>query len=140
MLSGMDDIRICKIDPEQRRVWGWGYIAKTADGEPVVDWSGDVIDTDEAFAALEDAIYRFVRDSGEGDDMHETFGVSKLIEAVVMSPAKAEAMGLDPAVPSGVWLGFEFNDDPAGLEAWEKVKTGERRMMSIVGTGAKQAI
>ena len=32
-------------DDEQRRIFGWGYQAKNAQGEQVVDWSGEVIDT-----------------------------------------------------------------------------------------------
>lgn len=132
---------ISKVDEEQRRVWGWAYMARNADGDLITDHSGDVIDTPEAFAALEDATYRFVKDIGEGDDMHTTFGVAKVIESVVMSPVKAEAMGLSETnVPQGVWLGMEFERDAAGDAAWAKFKQGERRMFSIVGEGTREPL
>jgi len=127
---------ILKIQPEQRRWWGWAYVAEKADGTQVVDVSGDVVDTPEARQALEDAFYRYVKDSGSGDDAHEFFGAAKLIEALAMTPEKAHLMGLNESVPTGLWVGFEAAQTPEGEILWNRVKSGEYRMMSIVGTVA----
>jgi len=128
---------IRKIDSEQRRFWGWAYISKRADGTQVVDHSGDVISTPEARASLEDAFYKYVRDSGAGDDMHDLRSASKLIEAVHFDKTKAEVMGIpdDVALPEGLWVGFEALPTPAGDQLWERVKNGDRSMISIYGRG-----
>ena len=128
---------IVKVAPEQRRFFGWAYITKRADGTQVVDHSGDAIDTPEARAALEDAFHRYVRDSGAGDDQHELFNASKLIEAVAFTREKAAAMGIpdDAPIPEGLWVGFEVTSTPAGDALWERVKKRERSMLSIVGRG-----
>ena len=127
---------IRKIDPEQRRFWGWAYISKRADGTQVVDHSGDTISTPEARASFEKAWYGYVRDSGAGDDMHDLRSASRLIEAVHFDKAKAEAMGIpEGSVPEGVWVGFEAEQTPAGDQLWERVKNGDRSMISIYGRG-----
>jgi hypothetical protein len=128
---------ITKIEPEQRRFYGWGYIMKRADGTQVVDHSGDIIDTAEAKQALEDAFHAYVRDSGSGDDQHELFGASKLVEAMSFTKEKARMMGITGEVPEGLWVGFEALPTPAGDQLWERVKNGERSMLSIVGRGVR---
>ncbi len=126
---------IAKIEPERRRFYGWAYVAKRADGSQVTDYSGDVIRTPEAMEALEDAFHAYVRDGGAGDDNHELFGASKLIEAVAMTKEKAELMGIDGPIQEGLWVGFEAMPSPAGEALWKRVKSGERAMLSIVGRG-----
>lgn len=132
-------MQISKIDVEQRRVFGWGYVAKTADGEQVVDHSGDFIDA-VAWPHFEDAAYRYVRDARDMDDMHSIEKVATLIEQVVMTPEKALAMGLDPSVPSGTWQGWEFPKTAEGDAAWEQVKKGARGSLSIVGSGTREEV
>jgi len=135
------DINIAKVDPEQRRVWGWAYVAETASGEQVVDHSGDIVDTPEARRALENAFYDYVLKSREGDDGHQVFGAMDLIEAVAMSPDKAREMGLPSEyVPTGLWVGYEFPTDEVGEAAWQKVKGQEHLAFSIVGSGAREAV
>ena len=129
---------IAKVDEEQGRVYGWAYTF-TKDGTQVVDHSGDVVDTPEARTALEEAFVRYVKDHRTGDLDHESFGVSRLIEAAFITKEKADLMGL--ALPSreGLWVGYEFNrDTPEGLEAWQKAKT--RGAFSIVGRGRREPI
>ena len=126
---------IRKLAPEQRRFYGWAYVAKNADGTQVEDHSGDRIDTPEAMASLEDSFHRFVRDSGDGDDQHELFGASKLVEAVAMTKQKAELMGIEGPIQEGLWVGFEALPTAAGNELWKRVKDGDRSMLSIVGRG-----
>jgi hypothetical protein len=131
-------VDIVKVQEEQRRVYGWGYVAKDAAGSQVVDASGDFIDTPEAVAALEDAFHRYVLDSREADDNHQTFGVAKLVEAVFMSPNKAETMGITTEVPTGIWVGYEFPTDDVSEAAWQKVKSRESLAFSIVGDGWRE--
>lgn len=128
---------IVKVAPQQRRFFGWAYMSKRADGTQVIDHSGDAIDTPEAVAALEDAFHRYVRDSGDGDDQHELFGASKLIEAVAFNREKAAAMGIpdDVPLPEGLWVGFEALPTAAGDALWDRVMKRERSMLSIVGRG-----
>jgi len=121
-----------KLDEDQRLVFGWAYVAE-ANGVDVVDHSGDVVGQ----AALEDlelAFYDYVLDSREADDMHTQLeGVGKLVECVVLTPAKAAAMGIETK-RFGAWVGFKVADDAA----WAKVKRGERRMFSIRGAGTRE--
>ena len=128
---------IVKVAPEQRRFFGWAYKTRRADGTQVVDHSGDMIDTPEARAALEDAFHRYVRDSGSGDDQHEMFGASQLVEAFAFTREKATAMGIpeDIPLPEGLWVGFEALPTPAGDALWKRVLNRERGMLSIVGRG-----
>ena len=128
---------IVKVDEEQGRVYGWAYVF-TKNGEQVEDHSGDIIDSAESRAALEDAFVGYVKDHRTGDLDHETFGVSKLIEAAFITKDKAELMGMT-ADREGMWVGYEFNRDTTeGLEAWETAKT--RGAFSIVGRGRREAI
>lgn len=121
-----------KLDEDRRLVFGWAYVAE-ADGVDVVDNSGDVVGQ----AALEDlelAFYDYVLNSREADDMHTQLeGVGKLVECLVLTPAKAEAMGITTK-RFGAWVGFKIEDE----EAWQKVKRGERRMFSIRGAGTRE--
>jgi hypothetical protein len=122
--------KIVKIDEAKRLVFGWAYIAKTSDGQQVTDHSGEfVADPNE----LEDAIYEYVETSREADDMHQGPVTGHLVESVMFTPEKIEAMGLaKDALPTGVWVGFRLEPD-----AFDKVLRGERTMFSIAGTAVK---
>ncbi len=128
---------IVKVDEEQGRVYGKAYTF-TKNGEQVQDHSGDVIDTPETRAALEEAFVGYVKDHRTGDLDHEQFGVSQLIEAVFVTKEKAELMGMTTNW-EGWRVGYECNrDPPEGLKAWETAKT--RGAFSIVGRGRREAI
>lgn len=128
-----------KVDDERGQVFGWAYVF-SKDGQPVVDHSGDVIDTPEARDAFEKAFHDYVLEHRTGDLDHETFGVSKLVEAFILTEEKAEAMGITTPV-EGAWVGYEIDrSTEAGRKAWELVKTGERPAFSIVGSGTRETI
>lgn len=128
---------ILKVDEEQGRVYGWAYVF-TKNGEQVVDHSEDIVDTPDARQHLEEAFVSYVKDHRTGDLDHETFGVSRLIEAAFITKDKAEMMGLSTD-REGLWVGYEFNrDTPEGLQAWETAK--QRGSFSIVGRGRREAI
>ncbi len=126
---------IVKVDEEQGRVYGWAYTF-TKDGVQVVDHSGDVIDNPESRLSLENAFVKYVKDHRTGDLDHESFGVSRLIEAAYITVEKADLMGFAPPSREGLWVGYEFNrDTPEGQQAWETAKT--RGSFSIVGRGRR---
>lgn len=117
------------MDEDRRMVFGWAYVAKRADGSAVVDHSGDRVDNVDS---LEFSAYDYVLKSREGDVMHTRKQTSVLIESMVFTAEKCEALGLDKdAVPTGWWVGFKILDD----EAWEGVKSGKYAMFSIEGKG-----
>lgn len=140
----VDDITLtCRIEkksPEQRRWWGKAYIHTTADGKQVEDFSGDVVDTPEAQAHLEEAFYKFVTDYRSGDLEHQVFGAATMIEGFIVTKEK-KAAGLFPTeMDEGIHLAFQANDSDEGDMLWESVKSGRVKAMSIVGTGRQEKI
>jgi len=128
---------IVKVDEEQGRVYGWAYVF-TKNGEQVIDHSEDVVDNPKAREALEESFIHYVKDHRTGDLDHESFGVSRLIEAAFITKEKAELMGAE-LDKEGLWVGYEFNrDTPEGLQAWETAK--QRGSFSIVGRGRRYAL
>lgn len=124
--------RIEKSEDEQRRFWGRAYIHDTG-GQQVTDWSGDVVDTPEAQAALEDAFYGFVKSYRTGDANHEIFDAATMIEGFVVTKDKKTA-GLFPAeMDEGIYVGFEADRTDDGDVLWDGVKTGEFKELSVVG-------
>jgi len=120
---------IAKVDEDQRLVFGWASVVETEDGSPLEDLQGDVIAPDE----LESAAYRFVLDSRKAGEMHErTEGIGRLVESFVLTPEKADALGISKR--SGWWVGFKIDDD----ETWAKVKKGDFRMFSIGGKARRE--
>ena len=140
----MDSISItCRIEkqvPDQRRFWGKAYIHTTADGKQVEDHSGDVIDTPEVQAILEESFYEYVKSCRSGDREHEQFDAATMIEGFIVTKEK-KAAGLFPAeMDEGIYIGFEANDTDAGDMLWEGVKSGRLSALSIVGEGTRVPI
>ena len=66
--------------------------------------------------------------------MHERGGAAVLVESVVFTKEKAEAMGIPEGIlPTGWWIGFKVLDE----DVWEKVKDGTYSMFSIEGTAER---
>lgn len=131
---------IKSVDAPKRRFFGWAYVAKK-NGSPVVDHSGDVIDTPEAIDAMENAFYKYVLESRAGDDNHSVFGVAKLIEQTVFTPEKIEQMGLDPeSTPVGVWSGYEIPEGELGDRLLDGIMSGRYKALSIVGRGRRETV
>jgi hypothetical protein len=100
--------KVVKVDEAQQLVFGW---------------------VDE----LEKAMYDYVLESRESNDMHDGPVTGRLVESFVSTPEKLEAMGLPAdALPQGVWVGFKLDE-----ESFDKVRRGERTMFSIEGTAVK---
>lgn len=129
-----------KLDTERRLVSGWASVIEKADGTPVVDLQGDVIDGD-AVKAWEDAFIDYSLFRGDGDVMHQEFEVAKRSQLFLTTKENQQAMGIPPGhVPVGAWVQFKFLDTAAGREAWDGVKSGKLRAFSIVGKGERQEI
>lgn len=121
---------IHKSDDDQMLAFGWASVSMRAGDEIIEDWQEDIIDPDE----LEAAAYDFVELYREGGEMHERGGVATLIESVVFTKEKQQALGIPEGVlPVGWWLGFKVTDK----EVWEKIKDGTYSMFSIEGTAER---
>lgn len=126
-------LTIAKMDDERRLAFGWASVAIRVDGEQIEDWQNDMIDPED----LELAAYNFVELYREGGEMHEKGDVAVLIESVVFTEEKQEAIGIPPGtLPVGWWIGFHVTDP----EVWEKVKNGEYSMFSIGGEAERVEI
>ena len=74
--------------------------------------------------------YEFVLLYREGGEMHKRGGAAVLIESVVFTEEKMQAMGIPAGtLPIGWWIGFKVLDK----DVWEKVKDGTYQMFSIEG-------
>ncbi len=118
--------QIAKSDDEKRLAFGWASVSMRVNGELIEDWQEDIVEPEE----LERAAYDYVRLYGEGGEMHERGGAAVLIESVVFTKEKMEAIGIpEGTLPVGWWIGFKVLEEAV----WKKVKAGEYPMFSIEG-------
>ncbi len=118
--------KIMKSDDEKMLAFGWASVSMRVDGELIEDWQGDIIEPED----LEEAAYEFVLLYREGGEMHERGGAAVLIESVVFTEEKMQAIGIPAGtLPIGWWIGFKVLDK----DVWEKVKDGTYQMFSIEG-------
>jgi len=122
---------IAKAEDEKRRLFGWASIAVMKDGTQIVDLQGDAIDIED----LAEAFYEYVRESGEMNVQHSGPVRGRMIEAMVFTPDKLEALGLaKDALPLGAWIGFHIEDP----EDYRLIKEQGMVMFSIEGTGIRE--
>lgn len=118
--------KIMKSDDDKMLAFGWASVSMRVDGELIEDWQKDIVEPDE----LENAAYNFVLLYREGGEMHERGGAAVLVESVVFTEEKMQAMGIPAGtLPIGWWIGFKVLDE----DVWEKVKDGTYPMFSIEG-------
>ncbi len=115
---------IRKIDEDEQLVFGWAWVSTDKEGELIVDSHGDAIEP----AELELAAYDFVLEARDAGEMHEGDARGTLVESLMLTPEKAEAMGFTTDATAW-WVGFHIED----AEAFARVKAGERSMFSIQG-------
>jgi hypothetical protein len=126
-------VEIAKVVPDQHLVFGWLYVSKTANGEQVVDHSGDTIAIDE----LERAAYGYMLNSRTAGDMHQRVGVGRAVASMVFTPEVKAALGIpEGLVPDGWWIGFKIDD----TTTWERIKSGELKMFSIGGKAIRSSL
>ena len=121
--------RIEKLDQDQHLVFGFASVTADENGNQIVDSQGDVIDIYE----LERAAYEYILNAGETGEMHENFGIGKIVESIVFTPEKLSALNLEGKLPSGWWIGMKITDE--GI--WEKIKNGAYKMFSIGGRAVR---
>lgn len=125
--------QIYKSDDDKMQAFGWASVAITEDGETVIDHHSDIIEPE----VLEETAYNFVLLYREGGEMHFRGGAAVLIESVVFTEEKMQAMGIPEGIlPVGWWIGFQVTDK----EVWEKVKDGTYSMFSIEGTAVREEV
>jgi hypothetical protein len=140
-IGGVHDIRkewelrgeVSKYDDPQKNFFGWAYVTHDEEGNLNVDKSGEfVVDPSE----IEKAAYDFALESRTGDVFHDMGQHSTMIESMVFTPEKQEALGIPVgAVPTGWWVGFHTDSD----DLYSKVKDGEW-MFSIHGSSIKTPV
>lgn len=118
--------KVIKSNDEKMLAFGWASVSMSVDGELIEDWQKDIIEPED----LEKAAYEFVELYREGGEMHERGGAAILIESVVFTEEKMQAMEIPAGtLPIGWWIGFKVLDE----DVWEKVKDGTYSMFSIEG-------
>lgn len=135
-----EEFTISKTDSDKQLVFGWAYVSHDHEGNEVVDKSGDYIEDP---WELEEAAYRFVMHSRQGGQDHARDGdspvvKSTMVESMVFTPEKAEAMGIPPGVlPTNAWwCGFKVEDPTL----WQGVKDGRYTSFSIHGSGVRHPV
>lgn len=124
---------IKKADDERHLAFGFAYVSQDEDGNQTEDHSGDQLEPEE----LESAAYQFVELYREGGEMHERGGCAVLVESMVFTKEKQQALGIpDGTLPVGWWIGFKVTDE----DVWSKVKSGEYKMLSIEWTARRVPI
>ena len=128
-------LNITKVDMENRMVFGFFNVNKIGD-DLVQDLQKDIIETEE----LEKAAYNFVLDARVAGDSHVRKGVGSLVESMMFTYEKQEAivetlkkMGVEEPVFNlgieGWWGGFKITDE----EVMAKIDEGKYPMFSIGG-------
>lgn len=124
---------IMKSDDEKMLAFGWASVSMRINGELIEDWQEDILEPEE----LENAAYHFVELYREGGEMHERGGSAVLIESVVFTDEKMQAIGIPAGtLPVGWWIGFKVTD----RDVWEKVKDGTYSMFSIEGEAEREEV
>lgn len=137
---------------EERLVYGWAYVTDKGDGTAPLDTDGDVVDTPEAFAAFKRAFWSYFADHRTGDDMHVNFNVAELRDGIVFTPEVGRAVlteqarkvldaaGVTQPTPTGAFISLQIPHTENGDRVWHAVKSGERRMLSIVAAVEREAL
>lgn len=154
MGSEVQDVRVVVSKLEKvegtKRLVGWAYIARKADGTLADDsggttrdaagnviadaTAGDIVDTPEAEKAFADALYGFLS-SGKatGDVMHVDFDQTRIVGGMWIDQDVAKAMGVPAGIlPTGALVVIEIPDTEKGAELWKRYDSGELRSLSAV--------
>lgn len=126
-------VSIVKSVPADNQVFGWASVS-TTNGILVEDMEGDSID----LVDLEKAAYNSLVSLATGDavnDTHDSPPFGRMIESMVFSPEKIEALGLPSDFQQGWWVGLELPPD-----RYQSVVSGDRLMFSIEGSAVKEPI
>lgn len=127
------NVKIEKLNEDRHLAFGWFSIAFDPQGNQITDWQEDLIDE----AELENTAYNFVIKYREGGELHIRGGIGVLVESIVFTKEKQQALGIPEGIlPIGWWGGFYVTD----AEVWEKIKAGEYEMFSIEGSAIREEV
>lgn len=128
------DIEFKKTDEDRQLVFGWLSVSQDKDGNTIIDKQGDIIEPEE----LENAAYEFNLYARKAGDMHQrTEGIGELVESMVFTVEKQEALGIPEGIlPVGWWVGFKLRDE----DTWQAVKSGQYTAFSIGGRGIREEV
>jgi hypothetical protein len=120
------NLEIFKSNEFEKLVSGWASVAKNADGSLPLDWDGDIITAE----VLEKAAINFMLEYRESGEMHKGESKGTVVESIVFTKQKMEAMGIpEGIIPEGWFITVKIHDD----EVFKKVVDGEYKMFSIQG-------
>ena len=121
------DATILKADDEQRIVYGWVSVY-AENGTQVVDRQGDQISEAEVVKMA----HRFVTEARVAKRMHGGSEDGTVVESVVLTADLQKALGISLG-KEGWLIGMHVKDD----DAWEAVKGGKIKGLSIGGKGVR---
>lgn len=134
-------VQVVTSDDDKRLVFGWAYMLSKGDGQVIIDRQGDFVDDE---WEMESSAYQYVIDCRVGGNEHLQKNVATVVESMVFTQEKIEAMGLlrkdseGNVVPMqiGWWLGMYVTDD----NTWNVAKSGGFSGFSIHGTGVRTPV
>ena len=121
--------QIAKIDRRKRIVVFWLMTTEDADGNPVVDAQGDIVDSDEA----ERAVMELMAEGGAGkaEAMHADFGLGNVVLFPLTRDDRA-SLGFGRG-NVGVIGKAKILDDAL----WARLESGELSELSYTATGVR---
>ena len=124
------DFNVYKARDDEQLVSGWANVAINKDGSIPLDWQDDVIPPE----VLEKAAINFMMDYRESGEMHQGDSKGTVVESIVLTKEKQEAIGIpEGTVPEGWFITVKVHDP----EVFAKVKDGTYRMFSIQGNAKR---
>lgn len=122
-----------KSKSAEQLVSGWANVSINADGSIPLDWHDDVITPQE----LEKAAVGFMLNYRDSGVMHEGDSVGTVVESIVFTKEKQEALGIpEGTVHQGWFITVKVHD----AEVYKKVEDGTYKMFSIQGTCRRSKI
>lgn len=107
-------------------VSGWANVSVNANGSLPMDWQDDVIMPE----VLEKAALNFMKDYRGSGVEHKGVSQGVVVESIVFTKEKQEAIGIPPGVvPEGWFITVQVTNP----EVFAKVKEGKYKMFSIQG-------
>lgn len=132
-VSITSSVSIVKAVPAKNQIFGWASVVTTASGD-YTDLEGHMVD----LADLEKAAYDSIVILTQGDaanDTHNSPPFGRMIESMVYTPEKIEALGLPETFQKGWWVGLELPPD-----RYASVLSGDRLMFSIEGSAKLEPV
>ena len=124
---------------DDHTLFGWAYVAKNINGEQIIDHSEEFV-KEENFTDLEMATYFFNIAYRQSDIRHDCIAKGYLIDSMVFTKEKVEAMRksghLTGDISLGVWMGYWFPED----KDWEVIKAMKSPMFSLYGSAIKEFV